>query len=217
MYHYYATGKCLPQMDHFCPWWSGTVWRDNKKAYLLFLLALPVHLLYCLGVTIWVLASPKYKPDNPNIGFLLVDGFFLLLALGIAIVFWTRIAFWNVSAAEYAAKTIWYRLPSGAIQEWHISAYNFAESPWYMGWRENFRLAMGRKRDLLWFWKPTPMATVTTLPTRSLPLVSPSQHINLEERFPRSRRSAVQSSSTGFEPESNTWGAVRQRRSTDQA
>jgi hypothetical protein len=75
---------------------------------------------------------------------------------------------------------------------------------------------MGRKRDLLFFWKPTPMATAAPLPTR-LPAGSSPQHIELRDRFPRSRRSAVQSSSTGFEAASNRWGDMRRRRSSDYA
>ena len=128
-----------------------------------------------------------------------------------------KIAFWNISSAEIKEKTIWCRLPNGAIQGWHVNdMLRHAESPWNMGWRENFRLTMGRKRDLLFFWKATPIATADPLPNR-LPAGPSPQHIELQDRFPRSRRSAVQSSSTGFEAASTTWGAVRRRRSSDYA
>jgi hypothetical protein len=114
MYHDSTSHKCLPLTDDFCPWWSGTVWSHNKKAYLLFLLALLVHLAFCLGVAVWVFVDSRYD-RNPQVAFFFVDGFFVLLVSWQAYAFWSKIAFHNVSSAEYEAKTIWYRLPSGAI------------------------------------------------------------------------------------------------------
>ncbi|KAJ8111744.1 hypothetical protein OPT61_g5732 [Boeremia exigua] len=217
MYHGEVIGKCLPLLDHHCLWWSGSVWRDNKKPYLLFLLFLPLHLLFCLALAIWIMRDPRFRDEDPYIRSFLVDGAFVLLALWLAFAFWSRIALMNVSTKEVEEKTIWYKSPTCTIVAWNITPYNASESPWYMGSSENFRLTMGRKRDLLLFWKPTPMATADSLPTRK-PANDPREGIQLPElsSASRSRRSAVQSSSTGFEAELSRWDAsVRQRRATD--
>jgi hypothetical protein len=92
MYHDFVSHTCLLLMDHYCPWWSGTVWSHNKKAYPVFLLGLPAHLAFCLGVAIWVKIDPRYE-QNPLVVFFFVDGFFILLALWQAFAFWMKIAF----------------------------------------------------------------------------------------------------------------------------
>ncbi|KAF3000058.1 hypothetical protein E8E13_000709 [Curvularia kusanoi] len=213
MYHSDHVGKCLPLLDHFCPWWNGSVWRDNIKAYLLFVPALSVHLLFCFGVSIWVISDPRFKNDNPHIYILLVDGPFFLFALWVSFAFWVTFAFTNITQEEINQDTIWYRLPTGSIVAW-IPGSGFRESPWNMGWRENVRLAMGRKRDALCFWKPSPLATADPLPTRNLAPTVALQEIRSSSS--RSRRSAAQSSSTGFEAELSRWSdSVRQRRATD--
>lgn len=213
MYHDYTLDKCLPLFDHHCPWWYGSVWRDNKKAYMLFLAMITIHLSFCLGVSIWVMVDPRFKAENPHIGFLLVDGLFLLYSLGLTVGFALTNIVWNISGSEKEQGTVWYKLPSGTIVEWKLTTESASKSPWNMGWRENFHLTMGRKRDLFFFWKPIPMVAADPLPTRDLTADLPSQDVELQEIGPssRNRRSAVQSSSTGYGAEASS----RRRRTTD--
>lgn len=48
VHHDSVTGKCVYEMDHFCPWMNNTVGYFNYRYFLLFMFYLMIACVYCV-------------------------------------------------------------------------------------------------------------------------------------------------------------------------
>ena len=47
-HHDSVTGRCVYEMDHFCPWMNNVVGYNNYRYFMMFLLYLLLGCIYCI-------------------------------------------------------------------------------------------------------------------------------------------------------------------------
>lgn len=192
----YLLDKCLPFYDHTCYWWTGAVWLHNVKAYLHFLVFLPVYQLFCVGIAIWVVASPE-KYDHGyaflSVGFVCLTG--LVFSISTLGTFGRSLAWHSVLEKERDAGTIFYLDEGSKISSWRVDDDPNSRNPWNRGGKTNFYDIMGPVWTWPFFWTTTPLMRNMECYKRAQGVAIPAD-IPLQP-LPVARRG--NGSSTGFE------------------
>lgn len=157
MHHVRGHGidRCVPEFDHYCPWWHGVVWKHNLKAYIVFLALLPAHQLFCLVVSSWELAQNVFP--SGTVAVLLADGTIVYSLFLLGNFLYTRV-FLNLLASEECRM-----FTMGLTDFWITTAqyegfacFGGSDNPFNRGYKKNLDDLMGPMKHWLLFWKPTP-------------------------------------------------------------
>ncbi|KAF2647079.1 hypothetical protein K491DRAFT_723727 [Lophiostoma macrostomum CBS 122681] len=189
-------GKCIPMYDHFCGFMQGGVWAHNFKAYLLFVLLIPVHGLFCVVVSAWTLSQPQYRLIlGCQIVALVLIGLVFFVSAIFAYFLWKQFLGRNVLYTEECAPIRYYKFESSdMIIRRDVSKPT--ENPWNLGLRGNFAQYFGPWYKTLLFWVPSPVVDGNHPVRADLTSLVPARPIALDEaRWNRRRHAAT----TGFE------------------
>jgi palmitoyltransferase len=171
-HHDSITGKCVLDMDHFCPWMANCVGYGNYRYFLLFMIYLFIGCIYVITIDIMMFYNFNEKVGQGpayyrNLHDAMVYSFTVCASAAIAV---SILIVWHIYLCCTNQTTI----------EFYINIENRADAkeegkeyknPFDKGWRKNLKRVFGNERGffgaILISSRPPPPQKYPLLPTTS--------------------------------------------------
>lgn len=178
-HHCSISGKCILEMDHFCPWMNNCVGYNNYRYFVSFLIYLCVGAMYVIAVTLRPFLSLSVAQRST---------FIFNVSMHTAIVFTFTIAIsaffsvgilllWHAYLSLTNQTTIEFYLNMEERSDAKLRNETF-KNPYDKGWRKNLRRVFG---DVSWYSSLLPSFRLP--PPPDYPMLPESEHLKSQQRI----------------------------------